>query len=84
MLKSCLALTLAVKSTWEQLGTDHALGGVLNVAQGTRMAVPTGRTALPEGGPIPSPSPDTLYINCCLHTKCAQKIQTADYDITFL
>lgn len=43
-MKSCFALTIAVKSTWELTGTDHALGGVqcVQVTRGTGMAVATG------------------------------------------
>lgn len=89
MLKSCFALTIAVKSTWEQGQT--MLWGVFNVAsvpRGTRAAGP-GRaqwTALPgawEGGVPPLLSPASLCINFCLQTKSPQKLQTVDSNPTF-
>lgn len=53
--------------------------------EGTRWLCQPGAqwTALPEGGTISSPSPNTLCIKFCLQMKCPQTIQTADGDVTF-
>lgn len=53
MLKSCLALTLAVKSTLEQIGTDRAFGvlSVSSVARdqdGSAHRVPSGQLSQRE------------------------------------